>query len=565
MDQKKSNIKLLKKVQFIKALSYPFIYFFIITGIANRNRKLIDRIISSVGISKSINNFLQRFDYEKMYDHAFSDQNKANKLAVFPMLMGINGNFTLLNLLLSSKLEKDGFKPLFFYCHGDLPICNRERIGKTRKTDPFLCHECYTGYPRLSYKTGIATTDFNSYFSSDIKQLLKQESLKIETLNTLQQLREYNYQNIPVGVIAKKSVLRYFFVGELHDDAKIIAVYKSFLKTCVKTYLVFDELVKRNKNIGLMVIQNGSLATESMIIEVCTKHKVNYTTYERWIGNNSILFKKNGRVMDLSWDDEWEIYKSKPLNEAQKSQVENYMLGLQSGKEMYARLNEQHQNEKINHLSGYVCLFTNLNFDTAVLEKHTAFKSMIDWIIDVIDFWQNNNITTGLVIRIHPGEVKLRTPSKEFAAEILKPHIKTANIVLLDSTDTVNSYILIDKMKFALVYTSTIGLEIAYKGKPVLVAGDSFYRNKPFVISPPTKELYFNTLQKILDDIEDFLPDKNIAEKYIHFLYFHKTKRLNGMKIYTPNSESNSDYNNWKKLLDANTEFVDDFSKTIES
>lgn len=314
-----------------------------------------------------------------------------------------------------------------------------------------------------------------------------------------------------------------------------------------------------------MVIQNGTLAVESMIIEVCIKYKIDYITYERWIGNNSLLFKKNGKVMDLSWEDEWDNFKNNALTVDQKQKVADYILGLQSGKEMYARLNEQHQNEKISHLKNYVCLFTNLNFDTAVLEKHSAFKNMIDWIIEVINFWQANNIKTGLVIRIHPGEVKLRTPSKEFAAEIIKPYITSPNIVLLDSTDSVNSYNLIEKMDLALVYTSTIGLEIAYRGKPVIVAGDSFYRNKPFIVAPETKESYFATVRRLIDNNHVFMPEKDIIEKYIYFIYFHQTKRLNGMKIYTPNSESNSDYKNWLDLMKANNEFLNDFIHILKN
>jgi hypothetical protein len=52
-----------------------------------------------------------------------------------------------------------------------------------------------------------------------------------------------------------------------------------------------------------------------------------------------------------------------------------------------------------------------------------------------------------------------------------------------------------------LVYTTTTGLEMALQGIPVIVAGETHYRNTGFCLAPPTWEAYIHLLETMLADL----------------------------------------------------------------
>ena len=73
---------------------------------------------------------------------------------------------------------------------------------------------------------------------------------------------------------------------------------------------------------------------------------------------------------------------------------------------------------------------------------------MEDWINQVIDHWIEESIGMKLIIRIHPGEVKLIMPSADFIGPKIQDKIKgVPNIILFDAMDKVDSYTLIEHMK----------------------------------------------------------------------------------------------------------------------
>ena len=58
------------------------------------------------------------------------------------------------------------------------------------------------------------------------------------------------------------------------------------------------------------------------------------------------------------------------------------------------------------------------------------------------------------------------------------------NIHLIEANDTTNTYSLINIAAFGLTYTTTVGMELAMSGVPVVVVGETHYRNKGFTMNP---------------------------------------------------------------------------------
>jgi len=87
----------------------------------------------------------------------------------------------------------------------------------------------------------------------------------------------------------------------------------------------------------------------------------------------------------------------------------------------------------------------------------------------------------------------------------------------------VNTYDLMDVADLGLVYTTTVGLEMALRGIPVIVAGKTHYRNRGFTYDPATWVEYFKLLNKLLGNLrENRLNETQInqAWKYTYLFFF---------------------------------------------
>lgn len=555
------NLKYLKKLNHYKQFSLPLIYLLDKLRLFPIFVPFINFIMKTLGIKKRFQSDLNYRIIGNRSKGIFKNMKKTKNLIIVPFLTSGNNLFLLINFLISYKLSKRNYYPIFLVCDKILPICNNERVFKTRKENKLLCSSCYGTYPFIAKKTGAEFVSLSNF--------LKKDNLKeIEEINKINNLDDcllYTYQNYNLGKIAKKSVLRFFLTSKLSNTNEHVEIYKKFLKSLVLFVNGWENLIKYlDIKPKLLLIYNGTLSFESYLREYCYNESINYITHETYVGQNSWIYKKNDEVMKLNWDEQWSAFLKENFTNKQKDLANDFILGLRDGKEMYAKLNEKNIIEKKLREAEYVVLFTNLNFDTSVLDRNPLFDSMLDWIISVIEFWTINNIEKTLVIRIHPGELKLVTASKDFVGEKVYEKVKdNKNIILYDANEKVDSYSLIERMNFGLVYSSTIGLEIAYMNKPCLIAGDPFYKSQPFVTAVKSKSSYFETLNEFLNKDYKLNIIRDDVLRFVYFIYFKRTKRLTGIRMDHSNHVNEFTFDNFFELYELNYSVLEEFEKEI--
>jgi len=76
-----------------------------------------------------------------------------------------------------------------------------------------------------------------------------------------------------------------------------------------------------------------------------------------------------------------------------------------------------------------------------------------------------------------------------------------SHIHLIGALDNVNTYDLIEVANLGLAYTTTVGVETAMNGIPVISCGDTHYRRRGFTIDPSTWDEYFSALENVLSDL----------------------------------------------------------------
>ena len=99
---------------------------------------------------------------------------------------------------------------------------------------------------------------------------------------------------------------------------------------------------------------------------------------------------------------------------------------------------------------------------------------MFAWLDSVLEIIRAHPETL-FVIRAHPDEMRPGTAKQ--SRESVRSWVmqtkadKLPNVVFIDSQEYVSSYELIQRSKFVMVYNSSIGLEAALMGTPVLCGG----------------------------------------------------------------------------------------------
>ena len=81
--------------------------------------------------------------------------------------------------------------------------------------------------------------------------------------------------------------------------------------------------------------------------------------------------------------------------------------------------------------------------------------------------------------------------------------------------EKINTYDLIEIADVGLAYTTTVGLETAMNGRPVISCGQTHYRGRGFTLDPNSWDEYYATLEKVLADI----PAHQLNEKQIEFAW----------------------------------------------
>lgn len=169
-----------------------------------------------------------------------------------------------------------------------------------------------------------------------------------------------------------------------------------------------------------------------------------------------------------------------------------------------------------------VLLCTNVVGDSLSLGRQLFTEGMADWLMRTVRFFADRP-DVQLVVRVHPGELRgVGHPSEkiiEAALPEMPPHV-----VVVPPAAKINTYDLIELTHLGLVYTTTVGLEMAMSGVPVIVAGRTHYRGKGFTIDPRSFEEYETMLSRLLERPASQGLDREqitLAERYAYRFFFN--------------------------------------------
>jgi len=277
----------------------------------------------------------------------------------------------------------------------------------------------------------------------------------------------------------------------------------------------------------VVIVPNGTIQELGVVYRIARHLKIPAVTYEFSDQRQRIWLAKNREVMRQETDEVWKERQAAPLSEAQLERLKSMFTARQRGAlwENFARRwqgtpgqgGEQIRQELHLDNRPIVLLPTNVLGDSLTLGRQIFSKSMAEWITRTVQYFSGRP-EIQLVIRIHPGEVLVHGTSMMDVVKQVMPRLPE-HIHLIGPKDKVNTYDLIEVADLGLVYTTTVGLEMALSGLPVMTAGQTHYRGRGFTIDPDSWVTYFKTLGHILENPAAFRLTEEQVERAWRYAY----------------------------------------------
>jgi hypothetical protein len=252
----------------------------------------------------------------------------------------------------------------------------------------------------------------------------------------------------------------------------------------------------------MVLLPNGTIFEFGMIYQVARYLGLSTVTYEFGEQRDRLWLAQDAEVMRQDTSALWKARQSQPLSKGQLEQLRKLFAARQKASlwENFARRWQGVPSEggaQVRKILGLdnrpiVLLATNVIGDSLTLGRQVFSDSMTEWLERTVQYFASRpNIQ--LVVRIHPGELVTKGPSVAGVVHRILPSIPE-HIHLVPADAKVNTYDIVEIADLGLVYTTTVGMEMAMSGVPVMVVGNTHYRGKGFTLDPFSWEDYFARL-----------------------------------------------------------------------
>jgi hypothetical protein len=297
-------------------------------------------------------------------------------------------------------------------------------------------------------------------------------------------------------------------------------------------HATFSAMTWMQENLpDVVIIPNGSILEFGAVYRTVDYLGIPTVTYEFGEQRQRIWIAQNAEVMRQNTDKIWSARSKRDLNEDQIDQVKALFVARQKGNlwENFARRWQEvpaSGGNVVRQTLGLdsrpiILLATNVIGDSLTLGRQVFSDSMTDWLRRTVKYFSERS-DVQLLVRIHPGELLTNGPSVSDVVREALPHIPE-HVHVIEASAQINTYDLVEIAALGLVYTTTVGMEMAMSGIPVIVVGNTHYRNKGFTLDPHSWDNYFELLDQFIAAPEKFQLTREQVEsawKYAYIFFY---------------------------------------------
>jgi hypothetical protein len=288
----------------------------------------------------------------------------------------------------------------------------------------------------------------------------------------------------------------------------------------------------QERSYDAVVIPNGSILEFGALFRTARELGTPTVSYEFGERREHLWLAQAAEVMRLPTSDLWEARGKQPLNDHQLNRLRELYQARRGG-QRWSQFSRQWQRGESAGAQAtrrrlgladdkpVVLLCTNVVGDSLALDRQVFTHGMADWLAETVRGLASRP-EVQLVVRVHPGEMLGAGHSSIEIVRQVNPELPPG-VVVIPPDSEINTYDLIGLAHLGLVYTSTVGLEMAMFGLPVVVCGDTHYRGKGFTYDPASMPEYLAQVGSLLQDpLGRSLPAEQVelAWRYAYRFFF---------------------------------------------
>ncbi len=412
---------------------------------------------------------------------------------------------TQLELMLEHAAKGDEL--IYLACDRALPFCDANA-----NNDPIFCMAC-----EIKRRRGLAMIGFRGRrvaLSSLYHAQCSPDSAPLDILDgidSIEELRRLQYDSYDVGETLVGCVFNNFRTCYPVFEETTCFMRRAAVAS-LTLYRVVRAFLRENKP-DVAYFFNGRGATSRCLVRACQAEGISFYTHERGSRIESYSLWPNTVPHDYGFraQDVMQVWEKNP-NEAEKRAIaEVFFSNLRRGK-----YPSNYNNYLVKQRSGTlpddwmdvrrrIVLFTSSEIEHGAIanlgfrQLYANFATAMNRIVEGL---QEQNYDGKLFIRMHPN-------SAGEATSILKQfhYADSPMVKLILPGEAVDSYELVLTAEKVIVFNSTIGIEAARMGRPVITLNSCVYDALGVTHSPRT---HAEAIQLILADLP--VPDAAMTD-----------------------------------------------------
>ncbi|MFW5713962.1 MAG: hypothetical protein ACOCYU_04755, partial [Brevefilum sp.] len=367
------------------------------------------------------------------------------------------------------------------------------------------------------------------------RQVLR-EANRVLRVQSLLDVRPLSSQLSPQleNEVEKVSVFDTQYTLQVEDVTKEEEIYRLRYSRNQETAINVRAWLAAHKP-DVAIMPNATILDMGIVYHVAQYLGIPTVSFEFSDQRERIWLAQDTEIMRHETDDLWNARGDESLEETQIQRLQELFNAREGGKiwKNFARKWQATPTEGGMQIRKklalddrpVILLATNVLGDSLTLGRQMFSRSMAEWIERTVRYFADRD-DVQLVIRVHPGEILTHGISM---VDVIQDELDEipSHVHLIEPEEKINTYDILEFADLGLVYTTTVGLEMAMRGIPVIVAGQTHYRNRGFTYDPDTWENYFDTLEVLLGDLEaGRLSQEQIelAWRYTYLFFFEFPK-----------------------------------------
>jgi hypothetical protein len=452
---------------------------------------------------------------------------------------------TIVEGMLGVALTLRGANVRFLLCDGVLPACLHVHLGKLSGADVIIgyrlksevCNGCLARGKSVYQSTGLPVSYYSEFVSIDELAELRTLADRID----LGEIRSYRKDGVAIGEHALAGALRFFATGNLPDTQEAKSVLRRYLESALITGAVMRRVLAQYRP-QAAVFHHGIYVPQGIVGEVARSQGVRVANWQVAYRKKCFIFSHRETYHHTLIEEPTSTWDSIDWNAELDLQLLSYLRSRWYGSNDWIWFHDQPQHDasEISRETGIdftkptICLLTNVYWDAQLHFKANAFRDMLDWVLQTIQYFRGRP-ELQLVIRIHPAEIRGAIPSRQpILLEIEKAFpVLPRNTFVISPESQVSTYALCERCDSVIIYGTKTGVELTAMGIPVVVAGEAWIRNKGLTMDATSPGSYFAILDKLplKHRLEASVVER--AKKYAFHFFF---RRFIPIKFMTPST-----------------------------